>query len=219
MKRWGLNLTFLTLITFISGCTTFPSEAPTLSAELGKRIESLEKANIRLLRTFFDQKRTRVDEFIEEEWLPVFSNQFFQKPKMARAWNTVVAENNKPQRTKFIIKVGTKLQQEINKKRVELIRPLDELEKRMVNTLKAEYGQAKAVNNSITSLLLSASKVTENRDRLLAKAGLSQEKITKALDETDEIVSKLLGGAKTAEAKVAMAEEYLDKLKELKNSF
>lgn len=219
MERWGFKLTLLLLITFISGCASIPPEAPTLSAELGNRIESLEKANTRLLKTFFAHKRNQVDAFIEDEWLPIFANKFFQKPKMARAWNSVVSENDKPQRTKFIIKVGTKLQKAINKKHRELIKPLKELEARLISALEAEYAQAKAVNNSITSLLLSASKVTQNRDRLLAKAGLSQERITKAIDKTEDIVSKLLDGAKTVDEKATIAEEYITKLQELKNSF
>ncbi len=218
MNKWIFTPVFLLLLTTFSGCTSIPPEAPTLSAELGTRIESLEKANIRLLQNFFEQKRRQVDFFIEHEWLPVFANQFFQKPKMARAWGTIVSENNIPQRTKFIVTVGTKIQQAMNTKRVELIAPLEELEKRLIDSLTSEYSQAKAINNSITSLLLSASKVAENRDRLLAKAGISQDKVTKVIDKTEAIVSKLLQGAQTVDEKATLAEEYMDKLKELKGS-
>ena len=219
MNKWILRLVSLVFITTISGCSNIPAEAPTLSSELGKRIQSLEAANIRLLHSFFDEKRKQIDIFIEHEWLPVFSDQFFRKPKIAQAWNTIVREQDNKQRTKFMIKVGSKLQQAINKKRTELIKPLDALERRLVNTLKAEYAQAKAINNSVTSLLLSASKVTENRNRLLAKAGITEEKISEAIDKTDIIVTKLLTGAKTVEEKTAMAEEYIEKLQELRTKF
>ncbi len=201
-----------------SGCANIPSEAPTLSSELGKRIESLEEANIRLLNRFFEQKRKDIDTFIEHEWLPTFSNEFFRRPQIANAWNTVVRENDNKQRTKFLMKVGTSLQETINQKRLELIRPLDELERQIEHSLKNEYAQAKAINNSVTSFLLSASKVAENRDRLLAKAGVTEEEISKVIDKTDEIVTKLLDGAKTVDEKSAIAEEYVGKIRELKNS-
>ncbi len=219
MKNGLCNLLVIGLVTFLfAGCANIPSEAPTLSSELGKRIESLEAANIRLLNRFFEQKRKDIDTFIEHEWLPTFSNEFFRRPKIANAWNTVVRENDNTQRAKFLMMVGTSLQERINQKRIELIRPLDELERQIEHSLKNEYAQAKAINNSVTSFLLSASKVAENRNRLLAKAGVTEEKISKVIDKTDEIVTKLLDGAKMADEKLEIAEEYKEKIMELKNS-
>ncbi|THB74060.1 MAG: hypothetical protein D6B28_02750 [Gammaproteobacteria bacterium] len=219
MYKWIFRFGFLVFITIVSGCTTIPAEAPTLSSELGQRIQNLEAANIRLLHSFFDEKRKQIDVFVEHEWLPVFSDHFFRKPKIAQAWNTIVREQDNKQRTKFMIKVGSKLQKAINKKRVELIKPLDTLERRLVNSLKVEYAQAKAINNSVTSLLLSASKTTENRNRLLAKAGITEDKISNAIDKTDIIVGKLLAGANTIEEKTAMTEEYIQTLQELRSKF
>lgn len=54
------------LVTLI-GCASIPKEAPELSLELGKQISSMEKANITLLNRFFDQKRSDIDKFIENE--------------------------------------------------------------------------------------------------------------------------------------------------------
>lgn len=219
MKNGIISKSILLLFfILITGCASIPSEAPELSSELGERIEKLEEANLKLLRRFFEQKRKDIDSFIEYEWLPEFSQHFFSNSKISKAWNTIVIENNVHQRTKFLITVGTKLQQKINDKRTQLVAPLNELEKEIEYKLKSEYEQAKAINNSLTSFLTSASKVADNRNRLLAKVGVTEEKISKVIDKTDDIVSKFLSKAKVAEDKINLADEYIDKIKGLRNS-
>ncbi|ACJ31130.1 hypothetical protein swp_4487 [Shewanella piezotolerans WP3] len=202
----------------ISGCATIPPEAPNLSSELGNRISALENANITLLNRYFDQKRIEVDRFIQDVWLPEFANEFFQKPFISDAWNTVVTENDKQQRLTFLLKTGPKLQEMINDKRIELIQPLDELERRIERNIKAEYGQARGINNSITSFLLSASKVSENRDRYLEMMGVSNDKLTTLIDRTDNAVSDLLKTGHKVDDKVNSAKKYLNKIKDIKES-
>lgn len=202
----------------ISGCATIPPEAPNLSSELGNRISALENANMTLLNRYFDQKRIEVDRFIQDVWLPEFANEFFQKPFISDAWNTIVTENDKQQRLTFLLKTGPKLQEMINDKRIELIQPLDELERRIERNIKAEYGQARGINNSITSFLLSASKVSENRDRYLEMMGVSSDKLTTLIDQTDNAVSDLLKTGHKVDDKVNSAKKYLNKIKDIKES-
>ncbi len=159
-----------------------------------------------------------MDQFIQNEWVPEFANQFFSDPAIARVWNQVVASGNSEDRLKFILKTSPKLQQRINQKRVELIQPLEILEQRIETKLTADYAQAKAINNSITGFLLSASKVVENRDRYLEMAGVSNDEITQMIDKTDSIVSDLLVKSKDLQGKIAKGEEYLQKINELHTS-
>jgi len=202
----------------ISGCATIPPEAPNLSSELGKRISALENANITLLNRYFDQKRGEVDRFIQEVWLPEFSNEFFQKPFMVNAWNTIVTENDKQQRLQFLMKTGPKLQEAVNNKRIELIQPLDELERRIARNIKAEYEQARGINNSITSFLLSAAEVTENRDRYLEMIGVTDDKLSTLIDKTDSAVSDLLAAGHNADDKVGSAKKFTKKIEDIKKS-
>ncbi len=212
------NLVCALCLIVVTSCASIPKEAPELSENLGERIEKIELANITLLHKFFEQKRRDVDYFIEREWLPVFSEQFFSRPEIARAWAIIVREDDNPQRMKFLLKVGTKIQEKLNSKRTELIRPLDELEKSIKTIIITEYDQAKAINNSITSFLHSAAKVAENRDRYLKKIGYDDEKFTSVIDKTDAIVSGLLSKAEGANEKLVKAEGYIKKLRELKDS-
>ena len=50
------KVAILVFMFMIVGCVSIPPEAPQLSVELGKRINSIEGANIKLLHKFFDQK-------------------------------------------------------------------------------------------------------------------------------------------------------------------
>ena len=99
-----------------------------------------------------------------------------------------------------------------------MIQPLEILEQRIEAKLTADFAQAKAINNSITGFLLSASKVVENRDRYLEMVGVSSDEFTQLIDSTDAIVADLLQNSQEIEEKVAKGEKYLRKINELRNS-
>lgn len=159
-----------------------------------------------------------MDRFIEDEWVPEFANQFFSNETISRAWGTIVREDDREQRLLFLVKIGPKLQERINNKRMELIRPLDELERRIEREIRGEYNQARAINNTITSFLMSSSKVAESRTRYLEMMGIRDDKIGELISETDGAVSNLLGKANDARDKVGRAEQFLDKVREIKES-
>ena len=212
------QLTLIVASLSMLACVSIPPEAPQLSTQLGNRIAAIEESNLTLLHRYFDRKKQDVDQFIQNEWVPEFANQFFSDPAIARVWNQVVASGNSEDRLKFILKTSPKLQQRINQKRLELIQPLEILEQRIETKLTADYAQAKAINNSITGFLLSASKVVENRDRYLEMVGVSNDEITQMIDKTDGIVSDLLVKSKDLQGKIDKGEEYLQKINELRTS-
>jgi len=208
----------LAIVLCLIGCASIPPETPELSAKLGNRISAMEDANITLLHRYFALKREKIDEFIEKEWVPVFAEEFFSNSTISEAWDIIVQENNKPDRMKFLLMIGPKLQMSINKKRIELIRPLDEIERQIERKIRAEYNQARAINNTLTSFLVSASKVDENRRRYLEMFGVSDDMVSKVIDETDTAVSDLLLKIGNAAEKTAAADSYLEKLETIKNT-
>ncbi|GAB2188416.1 hypothetical protein MAH1_00220 [Sessilibacter sp. MAH1] len=213
-----IKTTLLSIFVLTGGCASIPPEAPELSAELGRRISAIEDANITLLKRFFDQKRREVDKFIEDEWVPDFANQVFSNPAIANAWQIIVREDDPQQRLMFLISTGPKLQQKINEKRLELIQPLDDLERRIETKIRDEYIQARALNNSITSFLLSASEVAENRNRYLELVGVSDDSLGQLIDKTDDAVTDLLDKATDVKNKVTRAENFLEKVREIRDS-
>ncbi len=190
MKTLKVVVMIVTLAS-LTGCASIPQEAPELSSELGKRIAAIEESHIALLRRFMDEKRKQVDQFVKTEWTPKFAENYFKQPNVNKAWDETVKGNNPNDRLMLLTLVGPKLQEEINKKRLELIKPLDEIEKDIERRLRDEYRQAQAMNNSITSFLASAAKVAENRDRLLRAVGIEDAKIKKAISDADVAVQKL----------------------------
>jgi len=216
MKRVKIGC-ILGLSTFLMACVQIPSEAPSLSTELGNRLNALEQTHLTLLHRFFDDKRHEVNRYIDEVWLPKFATQFFEQRSMANAWDIIVRENDKKQRLKYIVTVSPKLQKAINDKRMSLITPLNELERALQQAISNEYQQTKAINNTLTSYLYSASDVEANRERYLDKAGISQNDISKFITKTDDVVTNLVDNANTLDEKSVVVKEYADKLKQLQN--
>ena len=209
-KKFALVSTILLL--GLQGCATIPGEAPELSAELGNRISAIENAHFNLLHKYFDERRQQVDELITNEWVPEFAEQVFTNPAIENVWAEIVRSNNKQDRLQFLVRVGPKLQAKINAKRMELIKPLDDAEKILESTLRDEYQQTRAINNSITSFLISAAKVDENRARYMNMLGVTDQKIADAVDRVDSAVEILLDKAKELPDKQKRAEKYLEKV-------
>ncbi|NMR26508.1 hypothetical protein HH219_13360 [Pseudoalteromonas sp. NEC-BIFX-2020_015] len=213
-----IKVTTLSVLIAVTGCVSIPSEAPELSVELGKRIAAIEESNITLLNRFFDQKRKEVDKFIEEEWVPEFANHFFSNKTISDAWETIVSEDDKKQRLLFLVKTGPRLIKKINEKRLELIQPLDALERRIELKIREEYTQARSINNSITSFLLSASKVADNRNRYLEMVNTTDASIGRLIDETDDAVSVLIEKKDILEDKSERSQKFLGKVREIRDS-
>jgi len=205
----------LIIMFLLTACASIPPEAPELSAQLGVRISAIESAHMKLVEQFFAEKRQRVDEFVQKVWVPTFATEFFEDPKVDAVWKEVVSSKDPNDRLKFIAIVGPKLQTQINDKRSELIKPLEDLERQVKLKLKADYDQARSINNTLTAFLQSAAKVEENRKRYLDLVGISQNQIDKFIDKTDKAVSDLVGQAKDAQDKVKSAEDFIDEIKKI----
>ena len=186
----------------ITSCVSIPKAAPDLSLELGKQVRSLEVNHKLFVQKFFDEKRKRVDEFIEEEWLPLFARNFFQD---SMVWAVYVEITNLPDGEKqeellnFILNTGPRLQEKLNTKRQEMIQPLDDLQQEIEDQLTLQYNEIQTLNNSLTNFLSSASKVEQNRETYLQALGIKQNTINGFIDKTDIAVNNLLGKANLVE--------------------
>ena len=140
--------------------------------------------------------------------MPVFTREFFSDPKVDEIWSQVVQSQDPGDRIKFMTLIGPRLQNKINRKRLELIHPLDELERAIEAKLKTEYDNMRAINHSLTAYLQSAAKVEENRKRYLETLGLSEKGLVTFVDDTDKAVDALIGTAHTVEDHVKNAEKF-----------
>jgi len=197
------------MLYLLSSCVSIPTESIELSSELGKQITAIQKSNLALLDNFFEQKEQKIDDFIQTQWLPVFANNLFTQPDIIKAWDVIVKEDDKEQRLLFLLKVGTKLQTVINKKRMEMIQPLIALKQKVKSNMNDNYNQMLAINNGITSFLVSAATVETNYNRYL---GLLKIKGTKVTDKVDKALSWL----DNTKDKIHSIQQYLDALNAIK---
>lgn len=77
---------FLSTAFVLTSCVSVPKQAPLLSEELGQKIDALEKSHLNLLHTFFNEKRNLVNQFINEEWMPGFANEFYSNSAIQAVW-------------------------------------------------------------------------------------------------------------------------------------
>lgn len=184
---------FVATVIILPSCVSVPKQAPLLSEELGEKINTLEKSHLNLLNTFFSERRKIVDQ-----------------------WDKVIASEDHNDRVKFLLIVGPRLQNAIDKKRRELVQPLDDLENQIAAAIREEYTVARSINASLTNYLHSAVKVSENQQRYLDKLNITEDRISKIIDQTDNIVEKLVETADTVVEKEEKASEYLEKIKAIK---
>ncbi len=143
MNPWLRWMCFFAVVMILATMTpgAFPREAPSLSAQLGTRISTVEASHLNLLRKYFDEQRDHVDEFVFKVWVPTYAEEVFQEPDIANLWDQAVASEEMTDRINFISKLGLDIQQKIDKKRQELITPLDEAEREIERQLRDEYIQ------------------------------------------------------------------------------
>ena len=202
-------------MTIVSGCSSTPAEAPELSAQLGGRITAMEGAHRRLLADYFQEKRRQIDEFVQEEWVPVFTREFFEDPAIAATWEEVVKSDDPEDRLKFLQIAGPKLQTRINARRIALIQPIDELEIAVQGRLADEYNSMRAINGTLTAFLQSASEVDANRKRYLDMLGVDDSELSSFIDDADAAVSDLVKETDDVDARIRNAQSFATQIKEI----
>ncbi|MDA3926393.1 MAG: hypothetical protein PF904_17020 [Kiritimatiellae bacterium] len=212
-------IVFVLLLLGLNACVSIPPESADLSIELGKRISAIEQSHRALVDAYFYEKRERVNRYVTEKWVPEYAEQIFSDPQIAAVWDRVVRAGSKAERLEFIVTLGPKIQSKINKKRLELIKPLDAAERLISRELSSNYNQARAINNSVTSFLVSSAKVAESRNRYLEMLGVKDEKVGEVLTRVDSMIETLVDKSDKAMSKEDQVKEYLQKFKELQDKF
>jgi hypothetical protein len=155
------------IVMLLSACATIPAEAPVLSAQLSSRISESKRAHEDVVRLFFEMKRAEVDRFVATEWLPVFAGKLFEQPAVQLAWNEVVRSQEPVTRVDFIRGLGPRLQAQINERRTEMLKPLEEMEREALRALEHHYNEMIAVNATLTGLLRSGARASETQEAIL----------------------------------------------------
>lgn len=209
-KRFAI-MTCLLLGMFVGGCVSIPREAVQVSAEIGTRVVESREAHVALVRQYMKEKRARINEFIAKEWIPEYAKQVFRKEAVVTEWNRIVGTNDSAERLEFIIGLSERLQQRINAKRDELLAPVDELERLMVQRTNKHYDELIAANATLTTLLDSAAGVKERQKRVLAFMD-ADEKFSRYMTWADDVVGKIVSGKDAFEKNREKIEKIINRL-------
>ncbi|TDN88830.1 hypothetical protein DET49_108155 [Salegentibacter sp. 24] len=202
---------------FLNSCASVPKEAPVLSQQLKNEIQELENSHLSLVHTFFELKRKNAKEYINTSWLPLFAENYFKQKDISEMWDLVVEQGSAKDRLNFILVTAPTLLEEINLRYETMIEPLDKLEYQLTQALKEKYVNAKSINNTITSFLMSASEIDENRQRYLDIVGITDDKISTAINHTEMITGRMLNTANSVDFKYDEIQENIEEYKEQLN--
>lgn len=203
---WALSLTAAGIFTCTPGCVSVPAESAALSAELGVRLVELEKSHAAMLHQLMDERRRRVDEFIEHQWTPRFVTELNTDVAIAGLMRLASDANEDPaDRQRAASLISTRIQEAVTRRRQVMLSPLDELERELERRLREEYATAVRLNDALTGLLASASQATAARDRLADRVGAGD--IRDILNETDAIVGDLVAAGAAGEQAINAVDE------------
>lgn len=160
------------------GCASIPPESVALSRGIGDGMQKQQQAHIALVNLFFDEKKQKLDKWIEEVYAPEFIKNFREALKSKGENPDVFTGEMTSGIVKRIVKARDQRQSELDKARIAIIQRLSD-----------NYGTLIRANAELTALLESAVKVNESTSSLLAsvKEGtggkIDLEEIGKKFDE------------------------------------
>ncbi|MCK4830287.1 hypothetical protein KA005_81970 [bacterium] len=131
-----------------------PEEAPNLSKVMHSDIQRLKKAHIALVQMYLEEKRKRVKDFFENEWLPEFSKQIADDPKVRESLAQALASERKDQDLSLLLAEMNSAQQKVLlHKRHQLLAPINEIESAILSNIDENYQRILESNEAITNLL------------------------------------------------------------------
>jgi hypothetical protein len=194
------------------GCVSIPRETVQLSSELGMLISESRSAHLALVRQYMSEKRERIDEFMFREWIPEFARQVFKQENIEKEWERIVGSNDRVERLEFVTGLGVRLQQKINSKRQEVMKPVNELELLLVARINDHYDEMLAANSSLTVFLESASKVKAIEQEMMKKLHID-DKLSRMISSADKVVDKIIEGRDAYEKNRDKIEKIIDELR------
>jgi hypothetical protein len=194
------------------GCVSIPRETVQLSSELGMLISESRSAHLALVRQYMSEKRDRIDEFMFREWIPEFARQVFKQENIEKEWERIVGSNDRVERLEFVTGLGVRLQQKINSKRQEVMKPVNELELLLVARINDHYDEMLAANSSLTVFLESASKVKASEKDIMKKLHID-DKLSRMISSADKVVAKIIEGRDAYEKNRDKIEKIIDELR------
>lgn len=165
----GLRTFFALTLLLLSSCAKVPQESVQLSAELGTMIGSARRAHLELVHQYINERRTRVQEFVTNVWMPTFMRRFVSTSGVLDSLSSAPTPEHQG---RLMLQFAEAATVEISRVRDSKMRALDEVERLLADEVGIHYDEMRVVNQALTAHLQSAADVTEIREDLASRFGL-----------------------------------------------
>jgi vacuolar-type H+-ATPase subunit H len=224
----------LLLITvLISSCVSIPKETVQLSKALGSDLKVLQTSHRNVVSIYYEKIKDNIDIFIKDVYAPFVINYVLKKEltsykggqeSIFKSLNAAAQKSNAAtteKATKDMQDFLSAANRQIEKKKAELLNPIETQETELLLKIDQSYQNAMYANSTITAYLSSVSKLKETQQEALAMIGLKgiDSLVTKRLLQLSENVKEAIQKGKEIDTKsddaVHKIKEITDKIKAL----
>lgn len=156
----------------LDSCANVPPEAVQLSYELTTMIRSAQTSHIAMLNQYIQERKQRVNDFMNQVWIPRFMENFMADPLVKSDIASAVDSITK---AKIYKEMLVDASEKINNQRDTLMRVVENIAIALHEAIAEHYGQMAAINQALTANISSAAKVTEVRERLLSSLNVDMK--------------------------------------------
>ena len=192
------------LIVCCSSCAVLPKATLEMSVLMDKQITALEQSHLHLVNLYFDRRENSALDFLNNEWYPVYLNNFLEQEAVATIWNQSLSDSKTEDRVAKMKLITQVTQEAYMQMRDSILEPLTSGRKSMIELIEDEYRKTRAMNSAITNNVASVNEIQEKRNEMLSKIGNRDElndKIDGALLKADSVLNKIQKGLDILKAK------------------
>jgi len=179
---------FVVVVFSVAGCAHVPKESVQLSEELGGMIRSSQTAHLSLIEGYVNERRVRVDEFMNTKWIP----DFLARGVTESGVTEKIEKSPTPaEKGKIMLDFAESATRQIYARRAAQMNALDVIERTMKEEVQGHYSDMVTANQALTAHLRSVAKVTATRDELLRQLKI-EPRVLLPVDRINELMDKIV---------------------------
>lgn len=203
------------LALLLSACATVPRESIELSNTVGRDLEEVHRSHRALAELLFDMIEKDANRFIDEVFAPAYITAFaneFELDKTVRGIVEQAPQNLLPVLIRFVDKAT----QRIERERAELLSPLREQRKKLLDEIDASHRQIQAAQAILAGHLASVLRVHDAQNEAFKEVGLEdiRGKVADVAGGASDKIAALIVEAEKANGEIDKLEEVMTKIKE-----
>lgn len=216
-------------------CASIPKETIILSKTIGSDLQILHDSHRNMVQLYYNGIKLNINTFIDDVYAPFVIHHVLEielnKYKRGESSIYGIIENagkkggkgETEEALNIMLEFQEAANQQINAKKSELLSPILQQEREILNAIDQSYQNTKYANTTLTAYLVSVRKVKESQNEALSVAGLNglDTTVTNRLVELSAFVDMVLEKGEKINIKSDEAQQQIEnivkKIKELTN--